>query len=159
MTIEQIAVALLLWIASHSSYKTAGQLPPPPIVLMSAQQLTALVRDRAGLSADEAGNQWRVHGYYSLDDEDRGTIYVVHPAETPGAELFGDPAENPIFRERLLHELVHYAQYGTGAIKDLECPAMREIPAYHLGGVYLKERAVADPLPDRMFLAFWASRC
>lgn len=28
-----------------------------------------------------------------------------------------------------------------------------------LGGVYLKQRNVADPLPDRMFLAIWTSRC
>lgn len=159
MTIEQIAVALLMWIASHSSYPTAGRLPPPPIVLMTAEELSALVRERSGLALQDAGDQWRVYGYFSLDEDDHGTIYVPHPADTPGAELYEHPADNPIFRERLLHELVHYVQHATGAIHAFECQSRRELAAYYLGGVYLKERAVADPLPDRMFLAFWASRC
>jgi hypothetical protein len=158
MTIEQIAVALLMWIASHSSFQTAGQLPPPPIVLTTVEELTALVRQRSGVAPGEAG-EWNVYGYLSLDEDDHGTIYVVRPADTPGAELFVDPADNPIFRERLLHELVHYVQYATGALSGLQCPSMRELAAYYLGGVYLKERAVADPLPDRMLFAFWAARC
>lgn len=159
MMIEQIAAALLVWIASHSSYPTAGRLPPPPIVLTTAAELSALVQKRTDVAPETARQAWRIHGFFSLDEDDHGTIYLVRPADTPGAELFQDPTENPIFRERLLHELVHYAQYATGAMHDFKCPAMRELMAYHLGGVYLKQRSVADPLPDRMFLAFWGSRC
>jgi hypothetical protein len=158
MTMEQVATALLVWIASHSSYREAARLPPPPIVTMTAEDLTTVVRQRAGAAA-RGVDDWRVYGYFSLDDEDHGTIYIVRPADTPGAELFEDPADNPIFRERLLHELVHYAQHATGEVQRLQCPQMRELAAYYLGGLYLKQRDIADPLPDRMFLAIWTSRC
>ena len=81
---EEVATALLVWIASHSSYREAARLPPPPIVTMTSEQLTAVVRERAGAAARNA-EDWRVYGYFSLDDEDRGTIYIVRPADTPGA--------------------------------------------------------------------------
>lgn len=157
MTIEQVAMTLLVWISTHSSYQMAAKLPPPPIVSMSSQELATLVRNRAGPEGQESLASWMVHGYYSTDGPDRGTIYIVHPSETPGAELFSDAAENPIWRERLLHELVHHAQHVSGA--QFECSQKRELSAYYLGGVYLQQRAVADPLPDRILIAFWASRC
>jgi hypothetical protein len=77
-------------------------------------------------------------------------IYLVHPQDTPGAAAHADPTENPLFRERLLHELVHFAQHASGAYARFDCPAQGELDAYRLGGLYLRQLGVADPMPGRM---------
>ena len=152
---EPLVLTLLLWIAAHSDYRVADAAPPR-ISLLSPAAMTALYREQAGgASVGAAQVDARVQGYFSWADGPPGVIYLIDPNDTPGADEFGDPTENPVFRERLLHELVHFAQRTNGAYAGYACPARGEFDAYRLGGAYLRELGVADPMPMRMR---WAQR-
>ncbi len=155
---DQIAIALLIWISAHSEY-TAAQLQPPPIVLLSPEAMTAVVHEREGLPLVAGMVDKRIQGYFSWDDGAKGTIYLVRSEDTPGAGKYANPSDNPLFRERLLHELVHFAQRSTGAYERRQCSAQNEFDAYQLGGLYLRQLGVPDPLPNRLFLARMYSAC
>ncbi len=146
---EQLALSLLLWIAAHSTLAVAG-LNPPPIVLLNPEQMTALYYQQAGMPSTAPKVDTRVQGYFDWSGDSRGVIYLVRPQDTPGANAYTDPADNPLFRERLLHELVHFAQHATGSYERFDCPAQGEFDAYRLGGIYLRQLGVADPMPGRM---------
>ncbi len=146
---EPLALSLLLWIAAHSNLAVAG-LSPPPIVLLGPEQMTALYYQQAGMPSTAPKVDARVQGYFDWSDDSRGVIYLVRPQDTPGANAYTDPADNPLFRERLLHELVHFAQHASGAYARFDCPAQGEFDAYRLGGMYLRQLGVPDPLPGRM---------
>jgi hypothetical protein len=152
---EQVAAALLVWIAAHSSYPVA-QLAPPPVVLLTPQALIAQVERDEGVAAQH-GSDLRLQGYFKPDSAGGGTVYVIRPEDTPGAAAHADPADNPLFRERLLHELVHYAQAATG--RHFRCRSQGEVDAYALGGQYLKEHGVPDPLPERRLVARMVQMC
>ncbi|WP_425426577.1 hypothetical protein [Antarctobacter heliothermus] len=64
-----------------------------------------------------------------------------------------------MFREILLHELVHHVQRNTGLWDEWACPAIGETEAYRLGGRYLRQTRTADPLPNRNFWAAIYARC
>ena len=146
---QDIALSLLLWIAANSSYPVAG-VSPPPIQLLGTEELTALYVAQNGAPSGAPKLDRRIQGYYSWTDGPQGVIYLPHPNETPGAEAYpDDPSANPIFRERMLHELVHYAQHATGAYARFVCPAQGEFDAYRLGGIYLRQQGAADPLTGR----------
>lgn len=145
---EPIVAGLLVWIAAHSAYPVAG-VTPPALVLVSAEKMADLVSAPAG----------HVHGFFVADEGERGTIYLVRPEDTPRAEHYPAAADNPWFRERLLHELVHYAQHVSGEAAQWRCPSQGEFRAYLLGGRYLREAGVPDPLPNRRFSAFVATGC
>ncbi len=155
---EQIAIALLTWIAAHSEYRVA-QLQPPPLVLLSPEAMTAVVHEREGLPLVAGMVDQRIQGYFTWEGGAQATIYLVRPEDTPGAAKYTNPSDNPLFRERLLHELVHFAQRATGAYEQRRCPAQNEFDAYQLGGLYLRELRVPDPLPNRLFLARMSSAC
>lgn len=156
---EQIAIGLLIWIAAHSGYDTA-QLVPPPIVLLTHE---AMAQTMAGDASDSAALQanldQRVQGYYDPADGPRGTIYLIRAEDTPAAERYAEPADNPLFRERLLHELVHFAQQATGAYERFRCRSQGERDAYELGGQYLRQHNLPDPLPDRRLVARMLMLC
>lgn len=156
---EQVAVSLLLWLAAHSSYEVGG-LAPPPIVLLTPAALSALVREGAAEAAPaEPLPAIHVHGLYRPRDGPAGTVYLVRPEDTPGAERYAQPSDNPWFRERLLHELVHFVQHASGETSSYRCPSQGEYRAYQLGARYLHQIGAADPLPNRRMLAFMATGC
>lgn len=154
---EALILTLLQWIGAHSEYATAN-LPPPPVVLMSAAALTNRVQGKSG-AAKASDVDPRLQGFFSLAPDTLGTIYLINPEDTPGADRFADPTENPIFRERLLHELVHYAQHASGEMASYRCPSQGEFAAYVLGGAYLRELHVPDPLRHREWLARAVMQC
>lgn len=157
---ETLALSLLIWLAVHSDYPLAG-IEPPPIRLLSPEAMTALYYEQtsAGAPAGAAKVDRRIQGYFSWADSPRGVIYLVRPQDTDGAAHFADPADNPLFRERLLHELVHFAQHTSGAYARFECPAQGEFDAYRLGGMYLLQLGVRDPMPGRLAWARRFSSC
>lgn len=153
---ETLTLSLLLWLAAHSDYDVA-RLSPPPVHLLSPEAMTALyyAQTKSGAPAGASKVNHRILGYFSWADAPQGVVYLVRPQDTPGAAAYADPTENPLFRERLLHELVHFAQHATGAYARFDCPGQGEFDAYRLGGLYLRQLGVADPLPGRWV---WARR-
>jgi hypothetical protein len=148
---QSLALSLLLWLSANSDYEVSG-VNPPPIRLLSPEAMTALYYAQTGSGAPAGAPKIdrRIQGYFSWADLPQGVIYLVHPQDTPGAAAHADPTENPLFRERLLHELVHFAQHASGAYARFDCPAQGELDAYRLGGLYLRQLGVADPMPGRM---------
>lgn len=59
----------------------------------------------------------------------------------------------------VLHELIHHAQFDSGAYDTYSCRNYGELEAYTLGGKYLKDRYVTDPLPNRDVREHMYSRC
>lgn len=155
---EQLATALLVWIAAHSDLETRA-LPLPEIVLMSPQTLTREYYTGAPHLIPKDGVDDRLNALYAAEDGPNGTIYTLAPAHIDGAADFDDPADNPLFREIILHELVHHAQWQTGQPESWACQSQGEKDAYHLGGHYLKELRVTDPIPNRNFWAHMYSLC
>jgi hypothetical protein len=155
---ESLAASLLIWIATYS-FLPALPLRPPPIVLLTPEAMTAMYYRETGSAMKEPKVDPRVLGYFRRKGPDAGTIYLISPDLVPQANRYSDPLENPIFQERLLHELVHYVQWTTGQYERFECPAAGELAAYTLGGRYLRSLGVIDPMPGRDFLAPQLSRC
>ncbi len=98
-------------------------------------------------------------GTYRWDEGPAGTIYLVRAEDTPGAARHAKPTDNPLFRERLLHELVHFAQQQTGAVARFNCRAEGERDAYRLGARYLQQQGIPDPLSNRKLVMFIQSSC
>ena len=148
---ETLALSLLLWLSANSDYAVSG-VTPPPIRLLNPEAMTALYYEQSGaaIAVGAPKIDRRIQGYFSWADAPPGVIYLVSPQDTPGADQHADPADNPLFRERLLHELVHFAQHASGAYARFDCPAQGEFDAYRLGGIYLRQLGVPDPLPGRM---------
>ena len=156
---EALVASLMLWIGANSAYDTMN-MPPPEIQIMSPAQLTEEYYSGSGFPADARPDvDPRVMALYDFEAPPHGRIYVIDPALTEGARAGEDPLENPVFQERLLHELVHHAQRLSGAYDDFLCPAEGELEAYRLGGLFLKRRHAEDPLPNRAFWARIYSRC
>jgi hypothetical protein len=155
--VEQIAVSLLLWIAANSPY-AVSQLAPPPILTMTPQAITAAaIGDSPDAQQQKVDS--RIYGFFDAQAGPRGTIFLVRPEDTPGAGQFATPSDNPVFRERMLHELVHFAQEQTGVAAQFRCPSQGEVMAYRLGGMYLAELGVPDPLRNRRLMAAMHVRC
>ncbi len=148
---DTLATTMLIWLAANSDFDVVHH-GPPPIRLLSPEALTSLYREQNGVNAGEGAAKIdrRVQGYFSWTHAPNGVIYLVTPQDTPGAAWHADPTDNPLFRERLLHELVHYAQHVGGAYAKFDCPAQGEFDAYRLGGIYLRQLGVPDPMPGRM---------
>ena len=155
---EQLAVSLLVWIAAHSPYPV-GDVAPPPIVLLSPEAMTAIVYEDTGTAQQAPKVDQQLQGYFDPDEGAHGTIFLVRPEDTPGAWQHAEPSDNPLFRERLLHELVHFAQHTTGEYERFRCPTQGELQAYDLGGKYLQQLGVPDPIPNRKLIARMLVRC
>lgn len=126
---EALALSLLVWLSANSGYD-ATRAGVPPIRLLSPEAMTALYYQQAsgggdGVPAGAPKIVSRIQGYFSWSELPRGAIYLVRPEDTPGAAGFADPTANPLFRERLLHELVHFAQHTSGAYARCVCPRPR----------------------------------
>jgi hypothetical protein len=155
---DAIIGLLLMWIASHTDYDTAA-MPRPQVIEMTPQQLTGEFYAEARHLMPADGVDERINALYSAIDGAHGTIYILAATEAPDAEHFDDPYRNPLFLEILLHELVHHAQWQSGAADTWPCRSFGEREAYLLGGRYLRERRVDDPLKNRMFWAHMYARC
>jgi hypothetical protein len=155
---EQLAATLLTWIALHSSYPVANA-PVPKIVVLSPTEMTARYRQLIDSNQREPAIDPRVLGHFERQRGRRGIVYIVDPTVAPGADRFESPLLNPVFRERLLHELIHYAQHFTGAYEKFECAAKAEFDAYMLGGRYLADKGAPDDFDVRIRMAYSFSRC
>ncbi|SMX36104.1 DUF6647 family protein [Maliponia aquimaris] len=150
--------ALLAWIGDNTDYDVAD-IPPPIVLQVSPAELTReFYTDLAHLIPDDGVDE-RLNGLYAFNNGPHGTIYLVRAADIFGAEDFDDPTENPLFREILLHELVHHVQRKSGAFENWPCPAIGETEAYRLGGRYLRQTRTTDPLGNRNFWAAIYARC
>jgi hypothetical protein len=144
--------ALLDWIGANTAYDVSA-VPRPALVELSPEELTRELYADAPQLLPEDGVDDRLIALYSHEDGANGTLYVLAPELVADAEFWDDPTENPIFREIVLHELIHHVQWQTGAADAWPCPARGEEEAYTLGGLYLSETHTPDPIPNR---AFWA---
>ena len=95
----------------------------------------------------------------ALYTHENGTLYVLAPQHIAEADDVEDPTENPIFREIVIHELIHHVQWSTGAADTRPCPSRGEEEAYLLGGRYLRRAHATDPIPSRNFWAQDYSTC
>jgi hypothetical protein len=157
---DHLVMTLLLWLATNSSYQVAEHAPPA-VKLLTPAALTALVRERSGIAAEpgEPEVDARLNGMFVPIDGPRGTIYLVRAEDTPRAAEHPVPSDNPVFRERLLHELVHYAQHASGEAANYRCPSQGELAAYRLGSFYLRQLGIADPMRNRRAVAFMQTLC
>lgn len=156
---ETLVASLMLWIGANSAYVTTG-VPAPEIRLVTPAQLTQEYYAGSGLPASARPDvDPRVMALYDWEAEPHGRIHIIDPALTEGMRAGEDPIENPVFQERLLHELVHHVQRQSGAYAHYQCPAEGEREAYRLGGLFLKRHHAEDPMPNRAFWARIYSRC
>ncbi|MEZ5477298.1 MAG: hypothetical protein R3E95_07385 [Thiolinea sp.] len=155
---DSVALLLMLWISQHSDYNT-NNIPSPNIVEMTPREITteAYTDHPDKIPAD--GIDERIHALYSFEDGPDGTIFIIAARLTDHARDYGDPRNNPIFQERLLHELIHHVQRFSGVYNVIPCRNFAEKEAYMLGGKFLHEKGVEDPLPNRNFWAHIYSRC
>lgn len=155
---DPILDALLAWIERNTDYE-ATALPRPALVLMAPEDLTVEYYSAAPQLLPEDGVDDRLLALYSAEDGPHGTLYVLAPQHVADAQHWADPAENPLFREIVLHELVHHVQWQSGAAEAWPCSRFGEEEAYRLGGRYLRERHAEDPIPNRNFWGRVYSRC
>ena len=153
-----LAATLLAWIAANSDLNPDG-IPLPEIVPLSPEALTSEFYTGVPHLIPDDGVDERVNALYAATDGAHGRIYILDPATMADAEHFDDPAANPLWREMLLHELVHHVQWQTGIQQTWACNAQGERMAYLLGGQYLRQVGARDPLPNRSFWAHAYSRC
>jgi len=150
--------ALLAWLGENADYDVAGVVHPE-VVVMSREALTDRYYSGARHLTPEDGVDERLNALYAAGDGPAGTIYILAPALAPEAEAFDDPAQNPVWREYLLHELIHHLQWQTGEVEGWACLREGERAAYLIGGRYLRDTGTPDPLPNRPFWAHFYARC
>lgn len=156
--VEALIAMLMVWIADNSSYETED-IPFPAVIELSPQALTREYYADSPKAIPRGGVDQNVLALYSWNEGSRPTVFLL------GASHMGTPLsqeeglENPWFQERLLHELVHHVQYYTGQYDEFECSQQGELEAYRLGGLYLTQQRVADPLPNRHWLSRMYSQC
>jgi len=155
---DAVVAMLMTWLVNNTDLE-AHDVPLPLVVELSAEALTReYYTDQAAL-LPASGVDDRIQALYAWGDGENGTIYVLHSsqADVPLSQETG--WDNPIFQERLLHELVHHVQFHTGRYEYFACKKEAEKTAYLYGGLFLKQQNVKDPLPNRRVLAHLYSRC
>ncbi len=149
---------LLAWIDQHSTYNTSN-MPVPVVVEVSAEALTKEAYKDSPEHIPANGVDENIYAFYSWDKNDSGTIFIRPAAETEGPQFGDTPLDNPVFQERLLHELIHHVQYKDGAYDRFPCQNFAEAEAYKLGGLFLQQENVPDPLPNRSMLVHFFGLC
>lgn len=171
---EKLIATLLIYIGTNTSYDVS-KVTSPEIRLVTAQEMTDEYYSGTDASRPESGIDSRIFALYNHEDFPNGIIFLLDPRlndELTLEMLDADDSlydrtkpldqqwlDNPVFQEQLLHELIHHVQYQTGAADRFPCPSFGEKEAYLLGGKYLQQRHVTDPLPNRKVLAYMYSRC
>lgn len=156
---EALATALLLWINRHSDYPMDG-ITPPTIVLLSPEEITAEYYSENRNFIPVNGIDDRILALYDFQTDAKGIVYLrvaENTLDNPAA--LDELKDDPVFQEKLLHELIHHVQYQSGQSATFPCRAFGEKEAYRLGGVFFKQRHVEDPIPNRNFWAHVYSRC
>ncbi|SDD98913.1 hypothetical protein [Ruegeria marina] len=155
---ELLIDALLDWIGKNSNY-TIENIPHPIVRQLSPHELTREYYGNVAHLMPDDGVDERINALFAQTDGPNGTIYIIAAEHVEGAAEFDHPTDNPLFREILLHELVHHVQWQTGVSANWDCLALGEPEAYQLGGRYLKQTGTTDPLPNRNFWARIYARC
>ncbi|WP_108257710.1 hypothetical protein [Mangrovicoccus ximenensis] len=155
---ELLIDALLEWISAETGRTVAG-VPPPQVVAMTPQELTQEYYADHPYLIPEDGKDERIQALYAASDGPDGTIYILAAEAFADAPEFENPQDNPVWREVLLHELVHHLQWQNGEPDTWQCRGHGEREAYLLGGRYLRRTRTADPMPNRNFWAHAYSRC
>jgi len=154
---EAILAMLLNWLATNTELKV-GNIPIPSVVELSPEDLTQEFYSDSGVVPARPVDD-RILALYSWTDGPSGTIYILgrNYMDVSSGEDTG--LDNPIFQERLLHELVHHIQHHTGEYDEFDCTRQGELAAYLIGGVFFQKKNITDPLPNRHVLAHLYSRC
>ncbi len=168
---ESLIAALMIWIATHTSYDTQ-HMPAPQVRLLTPQQLTEEYYRDSGVAMPASGIDARIFALYNTENSPNGIVFLLDPRldtsagaihsvrdEPTAHRLTEEFLDDPVFQEQLLHELVHHVQNLSGASKSFPCTAYGEREAYLLGGKFLSLNHATDPLPNRNFLAHMYSRC
>lgn len=146
---------MLDWIAQNSRYETRA-ISHPTVIELSPEDLTREMYTGVAHLIPADGVDERINALYAHAEQ---TIYILDAQALEGAAKYDTPKDNPLWREILLHELVHHVQWQTGEAETWVCDAQGEINAYHLGGVYLQQSGTPDPLPNRTMWARMYARC
>ena len=146
---------MLDWIAQNSRYDTRA-MPHPTVIEMSPENLTREMYTGVAHLIPDDGVDERINALYAHEEH---TIYILEARYIDGAAEFETAKDNPLWREILLHELVHHVQWQSGVAQTWMCDAQGEVEAYQLGGVYLAQSFTPDPLPNRAFWARMYARC
>lgn len=156
---DKLAIALLSWIGANSSLDTAG-VHSPKIIEMTPIEITAEAYTDNLELIPESRIDDRILAIYNFEEGPHGTIYVLGAEWTDdGAAPDQESWSDPIFQERVLHELVHHVQRVSGAYESFPCRNYGERQAYELGGKFLQKNHAKDPLPNRIFWSRVYSRC
>ncbi len=150
--------ALLEWISAETG-RDLATLPQPAVIEMTPQDLTREFYADHPYLMPEDGKDERIQALYAATDGPDGTIYILAARDYEDAEHFEQPQDNPLWREVLLHELVHHVQWQGGEPATWQCHGAGEREAYLLGGRYLRRTRTDDPMPNRNFWAQIYSRC
>ena len=111
---DAILEALLDWIEQNSSY-AVDDLPRPVVLQLTPEELTREFYTGVAHLIPEDGVDDRLNALYAPGDGQHGTIYILEAVGVEHAGDFDHPTDNPLFREILLHELVHHVQVHSGA--------------------------------------------
>jgi hypothetical protein len=150
---EQLSASLLLWVALNTGY-AVDDIKAPRVVLLSAAELHALPAHLHVASERVDGYSGHRSGAFDWGKDGAPTIYLVRPSEVPQAENFADARDNPMFRVALVHQLVHFAQWVTGASRTFRCATQGEAAAEAIGWNYLNSLGVSTSMPS---IKRWAS--
>lgn len=154
---EALLAILLTWLEVHTDLNT--DIPYPEVIELSPNALTKEYYTDYPAAIPVSGVDNRVQALYAWGDGPSGTIYILASHFTELSPNYDAGLKNPLFQERLLHELVHHVQYHNGKYEQFKCQNQGELLAYSLGGTFLRQHNIIDPLPNRRVLAHMYSRC
>lgn len=155
---EFLIDALITWIGDNTEYDVTD-MPHPAVIALSPEELTREYYSGVAHLMPDDGVDERLNALFSREDGPNGTIFLLASNFIEHSGEFDSPHDNPLFREILLHELVHYVQWKSGTSDGWDCLAMGEPEAYTLGGRYLRQTRTTDPLPNRLFWGRIYARC
>lgn len=149
---EAVIDLLLAWIGENSQYDTS-HLARPQVVELSAEDLTTryyegMAHKSKQNDAPADGVEDRLNALYIGGEDEAGTVYIRPAATIEGAQYFENPYDNPLWREILMHELVHHAQHAAQGTA-WTCVARGEAEAYHMGGLFFAQKHWPDPMQNR----------
>ncbi len=144
---EQLSASLLMWVALNSGY-AVDDIKAPRVVLLSAAELQSLPAHLHVASERIDGYSSHRSGAFDWGKNDAPAIYLIRPSEAPQAENFADARDNPMFRVALIHQLVHFAQWVTGASRTFRCAAQGETAAEAIGWNYLNSLGIPTSMPS-----------
>lgn len=113
IAVDALIAALLTWVVALGKPGAATALQPAEIV----RTLVARAPEdhpAAPDAAPVAGRDGRINALYAATDQPRLTICAIAADLVEGSDAFEDARDNPLWREILLHKLVHHTQWQAG---------------------------------------------